>query len=91
MCTDDIGSACTEVSNESTEVCGSMCPYLPNKRTGVNGVTSTDDSLVKTVVRGRTNVYDKYGRYKLIGYIGTGIVGKVQKGIRYADSLQHVY
>ena len=47
--------------------------------------------MVKTVVRGRKNVYDKYGRYKLIRYIGTGIVGKVQKGIRYADSLQHVY
>ena len=40
---------------------------------------------MKTFVRGRTNAYDDYGRYKPIWDIGTDVVGKVQKRIRYND------
>ena len=87
-CTDDIGSACTDVSTESTGVRGSTCSYIPSKVTGVQRVPSTDYSMVKTVVRVRTYAYDKYWRYKPIRYIGTDLVGKVRKDIRYSDSLQ---
>ena len=49
--------------------------------------TSTDESKVNTVVRGRTNVYDKHGRYKPIRHIGMEVSGKVRKGIIYGDAL----
>ena len=54
---------------------------------GVHGVTSIDNSMVKTVVRSRTNAYDKYRRYKPIQDICTDVVGNVWKGISYADAL----
>ena len=31
----------------------------------------------------RTNVYEEYGSYKTIRYIGTGMLRKVRKGISY--------
>ena len=84
-CTDDLRSARTEVSTASTVVRRIMCLYIPTKSAAMHGVTSTGGSTVKTVVRGRTNAYDEYGRYKPIRDIGTDVVGKVWKGIRYAD------
>ena len=50
-----------------------------------------EDSNVNTVVYGRTNTYDEYGIYKPIWDIGTDVVGKLQKGISYADALQKDY
>ena len=50
-------------------------------------VYSYYNSTVKTVVRGGTNTYDKYGRYEPIQDKGTDVVGKAWKGIIYADSL----
>ena len=61
-CTDVFGSVFTDFSTEITGVRGSTCPYILTKYTGVHGVTPTDDSMVKTVVIGRTNAYEKYGR-----------------------------
>ena len=43
--------------------------------------------MVKMVVYGRTNAYNKYRRYEPIWEIGTKVLGKVQKGISYADAL----
>ena len=54
---------------------------------GVHVVTSTDESKVKTFVRGRTDAYGKYGRYENIQDIGTNLAEKVQKGVSYADAL----
>ena len=82
------GSTCTEVSTESMGVHGSTRPSIPTKYTGVHRVMCTNDSMIKAVVRGRTNAYGKYGRYKPKWYIGTDVLGKVQKGIIYADALQ---
>ena len=61
--------------------------YIPTKGTGVNRVTSMADSMVKTFVRGIMNAYDDYRRYEPLRDIGTDVVGKVRKGIRYADTL----
>ena len=58
-----------------------MCPYTYTKVTGVHGVTSTDNSTVKTVVCGRKNAYDKYRKHKPIWYISMDVLGKVQKGV----------
>ena len=66
---------------------GSTGPYIFTKGMGVHIFTSTDESKVNTVVRGRTNTYDKYGRYKPIRDIGMEVSGKVQKGISYDDAL----
>ena len=55
-------SAYTDVSTESMVMHGSTCPYISTKGNGVHRVLSTDDSTVKTVVQGITNVYNKYGR-----------------------------
>ena len=87
-CTDDIRSACTDISNDSTGVRRITCLYIPTKGTVMHIVTSTDNSTVNTVVCGRTNAYDEYVRYKPIRYIGTDIVGKVRKEIRYDDALK---
>ena len=46
-----------------------------------------DKSKVKTVLRGRTDAYDKYRRYEPVRDVGTDIVGQVRKGVRYDDSL----
>ena len=43
--------------------------------------------MVKRFVGVRTNMYVKYRRYKAIWYICKDIVGKVRKGISYADYL----
>ena len=49
--------------------------------------TSTEESNINTVIRGRTNLYDEYGRYEPIRDIGTDIVGNLRKVIIYADAL----
>ena len=87
MCTDDLGSARTDVSTESIGVRGSTCPWIYIKGAVVRGVTSTDDSTVKMVIHGRTNTYGEYRRYEPIYDIGTDVVWKVRKGIRYDDAL----
>ena len=51
-------------------------------------VTSTDESKVNTFVSGIKDAYYNYGRSKPIWEIGTDVVGKVRKGISYADALQ---
>ena len=81
------GSACTEVSTESMGVQGSTCLYISTEGMGAYGVTYTDDSMVNTAVRGRTDAYEKYGRYKPKWDIGADVVGKICKGISYADAL----
>ena len=81
------GSACTEVSTEIMGVQGSTCLYISTEGMGAYGVTYTDDSMVNTAVRGRTDAYDKYGRYKPKWDIGTDVVGKICNGISYADAL----
>ena len=62
MCTDTCGITRTDVSTESTGVHGSMCLYIYTEGTGMHRVTSTEDSTINTVVQGRMNAYDKYGR-----------------------------
>ena len=62
MCTDDRGSTCTDISTDITGVNGSTYQYTYTKGTGVRRVTSMDDSTVNTVIRGRINAYEKYGR-----------------------------
>ena len=66
----------------------STCLYISTKDTIVHGGTSSDVSSAKTVVRRRTNTYDEYRRFKPKQDICTDLVGKVQKGIIYADALQ---
>ena len=63
-------------------------PYISTKGTGMHVVNSTDESKVNTFANGITDAYYNYGRYELIWEIGKDIVGKVQKGISYADALQ---
>ena len=65
-CRYDCRSTCTDISaditglfTESMGTHESTCPYISTKGTGANGGTSTDISMVKTVVRRRTNTYDK--------------------------------
>ena len=87
MCTDARGSVCKEVLTESKGVNRSKCPYIFTKVTGVHGVTFMDDYTVKLAVHGRMNAYDKYRRYGPKQDIGTDVVGRVLKGIRYAYSL----
>ena len=72
----------------SMGVNGSTFPYISTKFNCVHGVTSTENSMVKTSIPCRTNVYDEYGRYKPIQDIGTDVVRKIRKGIRYFDALQ---
>ena len=50
-----------------------------------------DDYMVKIVVRWIKNVFAKYGRNKPKQDIGMDVVGKVQKGVGYDDSLHHCY
>ena len=76
-----------EVYTESTIVHGSTCSYIFTKCTGMHVVTPTEKSKVKMVVRVKSNAYGKYRRYGPIWYIGTEVVGKVQKGISYSDAL----
>ena len=66
---------------------GIMCPYIYTKGVGVHGVVSAYDYMVKTVIRGRTNAYGKYGRYKPISYTSIDIVGKLHKGVSYDYAL----
>ena len=78
---------CTDVSTDGTGLHGSTCPYISTKVTGAHVVTSTEKYKLKTCVHGSTNMYDEYGRYKPIRDIGMEVVGKVRKGISYADDL----
>ena len=64
--TEDCASVCANVSTDSTGVHGSTCSYISTKGVGVHIVTSTDESNVKLVVRGRTNAYEECRRYKPI-------------------------
>ena len=50
---------------------------------------STEDSMVKKTVSGRTDAYAEYRGYEPIQNVGTGVVGKVRKGISYYYALQH--
>ena len=84
-------SECTDVSADNMGVHGSTCLYISTKGTGVHAVTPTDESKVKMFVRVRTDTYGKYRREKTIQDIGTYGVGKVRKGISYADALQQGY
>ena len=68
----------------------SMCLYITTKVSGVHGVMYMVNTTVNTVINGIKNVYDKYGGYKPIRGIGTCVVGKVQKGIRYTYNLHKV-
>ena len=86
-CMDDRGSVCTYISTHSTGVYGITCPYVSTKGTDMYVVTYTDNSMVKTVVNVRTNMYDTYERYKPKRDIGKDILGMVGKRIRYADAL----
>ena len=86
-CTDARGSACTDIYTESTVMHRSMCPYISTEGMGVHEVTSTDDYTVNVAVQVRRNAYDRYGRYETKRDIGTDVVGKVRKGISYADAL----
>ena len=90
-CMEDCISVCMEVSTDSTGVHRSTCPYICTKDTGVHVVTSTKKYKVKTFICGSMKTYDKYGRYKPIRDIGPYILGKVGKGIRYADALRQGY
>ena len=87
MCTDGLGGVCNVVSTESMGVRGRTFPYIPTKGTGMHGFMYMENSMVKMVVRGRTNAYDEYGRYETIRDIGMGIVKKVRKGISYDDAI----
>ena len=86
-CTVDCVIACMYVSADNTSMIRNMCPYISTKGTGMHVVTSTDESKVNTFVRGRTDAYSNYSTYKPIWDIGTDVVGKVRKGISYADAL----
>ena len=66
----------------------SMCLYISTKGTGVHRVTTTNNSTVNTVIHGKNNSYNKYGRYEPKWEIVTYTVGKVWKGISYDDDLQ---
>ena len=89
-CTDDRGITCTDVSTDSKDVHISTCPYISTKCMGMHRVMSTYNYMVNTVVGGRTNLYENYRRYETKRNIGTDVVGKVWKGIRYTDALQQV-
>ena len=86
-CTNARGSIHTDVSIESTVMHGSTLLYITTKDTVMHRVTYMDDSMTKAVVQGRMNSYDQYGRYKPKRDIGTDVLGKVWKGISYADAL----
>ena len=47
------------------EDCVSVCPYISTKFMGVYIVTSTDESKVKTVARGKSNAYDQSSKWKI--------------------------
>ena len=86
-CTGDCMIACMDVSDDNTSMSRNMCPYISTTGTGMHIVTSTDESKVNMFVRGRTDAYCNYGRYKPIWGIGTDTLGKARKGISYADAL----
>ena len=95
MFTDIRGSMCADVSTESmgiynaiTIVQGIMGPYISTKGNGMHEGTSTEVSIVKAVVKKRTNVYEKYGGWKTKHDIGTDALGKLRKGISYDDAHQ---
>ena len=53
----------------------------------VHVVSSMESSTIKKVLHGTKNAYDDYRSYKPIQDIYTNVVGKVRKGIKYADAL----
>ena len=75
-CTDAYG-ACTDISTSILRVNESTCPYISSEGISVHGFTSTDYSTVNMVVRGRTNAYDVYVRYKPKREISTDVVENV--------------
>ena len=87
-CMDYRGSTCMDVSTDSTDLHGIMCPYTYTYGAGFHGLTSTEDSVINTDVRGRNNTYDEYRRYKPKRYMVMYVVGKLWKVVRYDDSLQ---
>ena len=87
-CTEDFVVVCMDVSVENTNLHGIICPYISTKFMGVHVVSPTDKFKVKKFICGRMDAYDECRRYKPIWYIGTDVVGKVWKGISYADALQ---
>ena len=89
-CTEDFLIVRMDVSAENIGVHGSICPYISTKVMDVHAVSPTDEFKVKKFVCGRMDAYDKCRRYKPVRYIGTDIVGKVWKGVSYADALQQV-
>ena len=101
-CTDAQGSTCTDVSTDSTVVYTdstgvyrSPFPYIYTKGMGLHGGMSKDVFTGRTVLRGRTCVYDEYGMHGPIRlsiepvwkHVSTDAVGKVQKGFSYNDTL----
>ena len=66
----------------------SMYLYISTEGICMHRVTSTGNYTVKTVIQERTNEYYRYRRYETKRYIGTDVLGKVRKGISYADALQ---
>ena len=71
--TKDCVRAFTDVSNDSTGLHRSTCPYISTKDTGVQVFTYTDESKVKTVLCGRTDAYYEYERNEPMKYICTYI------------------
>ena len=90
-CTYARGSARTDVSTDITGVHGSMYLCISNRDTGVHRVTPQEKSMVKTVIQGRTNAYDKYRGYKPKQDIDTDLVGKIWSSISYADDPHQDY
>ena len=84
----DIYTESAGVFTESTGVNRRMWPYIYTKNKGVHRGTFTDISIVGKVLRGRKDTYDEYRRYKPKWDICTDALGKVQKGVDYADALQ---
>ena len=87
-CMEDCVSMCTDGSSDNMGIHRNKGPYISNKGTGMNVVTSTYESKVNTFVCGITDAYFNYGRDEPIWEIGKDVVGKVRKGISYADDLK---
>ena len=61
-CMEDLVSAWTDVSTDSTGVHRSMYPYISTKFTVVHGLMQTKKFKAKTALCGRKNTYDEYRR-----------------------------
>ena len=67
-------SVCTNFSANNTVVHGIIFLYISTKGTGLYVVTFMDESKLNTFVCGRSEAYNKHGKYKPIGDIGTDVV-----------------